>query len=433
MTTAEKIVVLLNIGTFLIISLVLMGGSFFLTFTLGRPPAWLLKRFNRRLFRLPYSRSQKAAAKPYRWFPLSWSLLFGLTVGLTSGLVVMPMILASDHPGLFKANVILLYLSVGYVLIALAVGLHLQVNASRKIKYELFAAGMMMLYMAYLFAAKLSPAFYSKWAGESVGSIRDYIGYEFGGELGSPVVWTAIIGLICCLLVRLGRGRSSEARSPGSVVRFVYKGRVVFNPIFWLSLGCFTSGIGENATASSYAFLGLLFLPLRYLIMQRMLERPILYLRSFAYTEGPLILGRVVIPAVRRYAPVVAVSHELQPPDQILSAMNPEEKVNLKTLNEDAWRQWVSQQLASCLAVILDFSVQTEGVRWELSEALRMVPNERIVILQNQKAAPIPIPGVPVVAYDIDWRTRRRARKELKAHLKRIFRHQPKNNLSTTN
>jgi hypothetical protein len=413
-----KTLALLNLGTFLVLIILILIVSLCFMINLGKPPDWMVRIINKGILLTPKKQDLRGLNKEfkYRLFPFRYSVFFGFTVAMIGGLVITPKILVSDNPVFFTYQIVIACFVAGYMFLGLAAWLHLKEGSNRKNKYELIISGMTMLYIGYHFLIGMTPGVFAKWQHEETLEIVENFASEFAGELFGPALWLVVIAAISSILIR--RRASSGSKEPGRIINLLYKCRFALNPSIWLSISLFAWGISDLPLARSYAALGILLMPVRYFVLQRMLETPIIYLRSFSYAQAPVVLGKIVMPAARFLAPVLAISHDLQAADQIYRRTDPTEQINLIRAPDKEWREQISQQLTRSLATIIDYTLQTEGVVWELEEAMRVVQRNRIIVLQSVDAERIPISDIKVITYSHSWRSQRKAKKELKHHLK---------------
>lgn len=406
---------LLNLGAFLFLIILFLLVSLCFMINLGKPPAWIVRIINKGILRTPKKQDLRGVNQEFKYklFPFRYSVLGGFMVAMIGGLVVTPEILVSNHPVFLTYQVAITCFVAGYTFLGLAAWLHLREGANRKNKYELSISGMIMIYIGYHFLIMMTPDVFAKWRDGEVLELVENFAAEFAGELFGPALWLAVIAAIASMLIRR---RGSKA--PGRIIRLLYKCRMALNPSLWLALSLFAWGISDLPLARSYAVLGVLLMPLRYFVLQRMLEKPIIYLRSFSHAQASVVLGKIVMPAARFLAPVLAISHELQAADQIYRRTDPIEQINLIRAPDKEWREQISQQLSRSIAAVIDYTLQTEGVVWELEEAMRVVHRSRIIVLQSVEAERIPISDIKVITYSYNWRSQRKAKKELKQHLK---------------
>ena len=60
--------------------------------------------------------------------------------------------------------------------------------------------------------------------------------------------------------------------------------------------------------------------------------------------------------------------------------------------DDDRWQSWVTEHLHRCSAVLIDISVDSDGLKWELDRSQELVSRERILVLQ-EIGSKLPIPS----------------------------------------
>jgi photosystem II stability/assembly factor-like uncharacterized protein len=141
------------------------------------------------------------------------------------------------------------------------------------------------------------------------------------------------------------------------------------------------------------------YLILRYMFGERLGWEPILYLRSFSHAAGSRAFGRIIIKTAVRFGVVVGLVHQKQRPSDLHRLARATEHGLFHTVPDDEWQGWVAAHLRRCSAVIIDVSLETSSVTWELEHALRVVGAERMLVLK-QKGSHTPVPPqVRVVEY----------------------------------
>jgi hypothetical protein len=380
----------------------------------GRPTGWFLRWVNRA------DRMKDGSVMPQRLslVPIRWASGYGITAGILSGSLIFPAILDSRAPAMAAVLTALTFTTVGGWLILLTAYLHYRVSASRKWKYEVFTAGVLSLYIAGSLLAVMFGSEAAEWKQLPPLEVRTEYAYELGGRLGAPMVWAALVSTLFALTIRPRRSSPINALPPLRV-RALYWIRPAFNPAAWLGTISVINAIMRAESAVPWLFFLALILPCRYLLVERMKGAPIVYLRSFHSDESAIVLGKIVLPAARRFAPVVTVSHPLQPASRILNRGDPE-MLNLSRLPDSEWHTWMTQRLRTASAVIVDSTVSSAGLLWELDAARRTLPPERIVIMVVDGSLVVP-PGAEPVIYRLGRRAERKARKELKQRLRIAF------------
>lgn len=137
-----------------------------------------------------------------------------------------------------------------------------------------------------------------------------------------------------------------------------------------------------------------LLLLLRYAAKARLMSTPIVYLRSFQHDESARVFTDIVVPATHRTAPVTGLVHVLQPSSALQRQVPLLMRSNFTAVGDEQWKEWVDDRLSRAMAAVIDISVSSESVSWELGRALMHLPASRVVILRDsERPAPPPPPG----------------------------------------
>lgn len=357
----------------------------------------------RRLQRLPARWREREARRSRRrsWLvPLPVTLACQVVLAFLVAFWLAPRFLASPQVYGFRIFASCYFLGGG--LLAGALALHYLPRTSRLLKYELFAAGLSVLAVPGTLADPVLQAFV---VGVDLPTLQ---GTYFGNYL-SQTIYLVLSGLVVGWLVR--SRREAAERRVATLYRVTYRLKqhvLTLIALFsWFPVGGFLS--------SSFAFLVVVFL-----VGERARERPLLYLRSFHDRDADRVLAKIIMPAAGRFWPVLAVAHALQPPEALHRKTNVLTATPLTVLPDSGWRQWVEGVLPHCRGVLIDVSVASGGVLWELERARALLAPERIAVLAQDEADLAALPGIPVVRYRLGWRGQRAARKALRSWLKEL-------------
>ncbi len=131
--------------------------------------------------------------------------------------------------------------------------------------------------------------------------------------------------------------------------------------------------------------LGLLpaYLALRFASKARLARSPVVYLRSFGVEDAAAAFGRIVVPGVYRSASVTGLVHLAQSGHALTGALPVLWRPAFAAVENAVWQNWVTDRLDGCLAAIVDVTGATESVRWEVDEALRRLPRERVLLMRS--------------------------------------------------
>jgi len=289
---------------------------------------------------------------------------------------------------------------VGYGLLATAVALHYVPRTSRRLKYELLAAALSTLALPGTLSDPVLQAI-------AVGCDLPSLEGLFWGNFLSQTVYFYLAGVVVGYLLRGPRAARRAARFYRATywLKRYLVGLVSISP--WLPVGGLFG-------------LGFALLVALYRMGEKAREHPILFLRSFQDRGASLVLAKIIMPTAGRFAPVVAVAHARQPPEELYRKTSLVTAAQLTTLPDTAWQEWIVATLPACRAVVIDTSVESEGLLWEREQAHAALPVERIAVLAQGKIPGQERAGLFALSYRLDWRGYRAARKALRAWLRAL-------------
>ena len=152
---------------------------------------------------------------------------------------------------------------------------------------------------------------------------------------------------------------------------------------------------------------------IRYVAIERLRRSPIVYLRSFHYAGAPRAFAEGIAPAISRFGVVTGLVHGGQKSSVLLSNASIWQFGIMSTVPDDAWQGWVSGTLRYARLVIIDCSVMTESVKWEIDTALSYVSASRVLVVTNNE-----VPGgLDLAAKVIRYGTGRAAMRELRTEI----------------
>lgn len=166
-------------------------------------------------------------------------------------------------------------------------------------------------------------------------------------------------------------------------------------------------------------------LMIRFHVGERLSARPILYFRSFSDGHAPRVFSRIVAPAAAVHGVVVALVHDQQRGSDLQGSLHPMQCATVLAVPEDEWRSWVEHQLSRASAVILDRSVLSKGLEWELAAASAALGDRLIILESDDTPGPPttePRPGGTgwVVRHPRGRRAERRTRRVLRSVISRV-------------
>jgi hypothetical protein len=149
---------------------------------------------------------------------------------------------------------------------------------------------------------------------------------------------------------------------------------------------------------TSFTFHG--YMVVRYVAKERMSSRPALYFRSFHHPHiGPLF-GKLLAPTVGRRLVLEPLVHRAQLAAAIYRKAHPGWHGRALVLPDEGWQARVEEKLHDCSVVLIDVTVPTETLAWEIQTALEIVPHERIACVLPRGAARSLPRSIAVLEYD---------------------------------
>jgi len=152
-------------------------------------------------------------------------------------------------------------------------------------------------------------------------------------------------------------------------------------------------------TALGVVQLGIPYVFIRWCAGARVGRRAVLYLRSFHDDQAGRVFAEVLTPALHRTVAVTGLVHVAQPMSDLSRNVPLLWRSRFVAIADQNWRAWVERHLEAALAVVVDVSVATDSVTWELDRALAVLPPERLLVL-HRTGTPAPA-GLPSVQYDL--------------------------------
>jgi len=141
-------------------------------------------------------------------------------------------------------------------------------------------------------------------------------------------------------------------------------------------------------------------LVMRYRSVQWMANCPIVYLRSFSQENAPRVFQKVISSPANKYGVLVALVHRTQSASHLKTGSDLLEGSQFSGSTDDKWKAWVADKIEHASAVIIDYSIATEGIRWEVERAMKHTDPERIVLLaQHDSTIEVPA-GAHAIKYE---------------------------------
>ena len=148
-------------------------------------------------------------------------------------------------------------------------------------------------------------------------------------------------------------------------------------------------------------YLAVTYLTLRYLLGECLAQKPILYLRSFSYSNASKSFD-IVSRIGSRHGILIGLAHQSQPASELHCDVGVTEHGRFYTVPDDIWKGWVAYYLQICSVAVIDVTVGTQSIIWELEQSRRWLPNDRVLVLR-QKGSKMPIPlDMQSLEYDLE-------------------------------
>ncbi len=313
-------------------------------------------------------------------------LLASWVFAILLGLILAPAVDLSEllNPSSDVSRFLFLLTTIGFIACLIAGILeHFRPNHSRQLKYSLIMAcfPLSVLFLvprSILHALERAPA-----AGISVSFLQVAL-------LFLAIFWPVLVLSIMAVLGGMWiRRQASNNQSPPRAWE-----QLLFTIVHKRSAG--------PLIVVCYFFskeLMLVLLMIRYLSVERFRRQPVIYLRSFHYDDAAKVFGEAVAPALTPFGVVKGLVHSQQTGGALFSRTSIWQLGLMTTVPDARWRDWVTKALRSAGLVIIDNSVPTESVMWEISSALHYVDRRHVLVIASDQAPINTTAGVEVVKY----------------------------------
>ena len=86
------------------------------------------------------------------------------------------------------------------------------------------------------------------------------------------------------------------------------------------------------------------------------------------------------------------------------------------------WQEFIASKLNICSVVIIDRTVASHSIEWEITKCIDLVDPSRIAILQKKGTSPCPVPAdIWVLEYELGKNYEKEARKALWGWFENLF------------
>ena len=143
----------------------------------------------------------------------------------------------------------------------------------------------------------------------------------------------------------------------------------------------------------------LVLLMIRYLTGERFRRQPVIYLRSFHYDAAAEVFGKAIAPALAPFGVIKGLVHSEQTGGDLFLRTSIWQFGLMATIPDARWKDWVANALSSASLVIIDRSVPTESVMWEVGTALHFIGQRRVLIISRNQTLIDTTSDVKIIKY----------------------------------
>jgi len=235
------------------------------------------------------------------------------------------------------------------------------------------------------------------------------------GVKPEPAMSIVLVVMYCVALIPLAvveaifaRGRTSPVRPSTALISLYSVTRIVSSTMVFVSL--FFSNV----------IVVYPFLVLRYFLGERIARNPIVFLHPFKHEATPEIFKKAVVTEGMRFGVVRTLSPAERPLWSLGGRSDLLEVPNVETTSDDQWQDWVRERLRCAYVVIIDYSLETGNLDWEIEQIRAWVDDERVLVLQSSSSTARAPEGYAVLRYDLDKVGLKESRKALRTWLKQV-------------
>jgi len=137
----------------------------------------------------------------------------------------------------------------------------------------------------------------------------------------------------------------------------------------------------------------------RYVFVEAFRHHPIVYLRSFRYEGAAMIFGRAIAPALAPFGVIRALVHGSQTGRNLLYRTSIWQFGLLATVSDALWQNWVSDAIRRGSLAVIDCTVWTESVDWEIQTSLRELGPSRVLVITVDQSLVVAAHGALIISY----------------------------------
>lgn len=151
----------------------------------------------------------------------------------------------------------------------------------------------------------------------------------------------------------------------------------------------------------------------RFLVLEAAAISPIIFLRSFQQADVGRLFGRVVLQAASRVGHVLSIVHDRQRQAGLMRWGSLADHAGTVVVPDEEWEAWLTERLRSAHAAIIDVSVPTPGVLWEVSQSMRLLHDRLLIVCAEDKTADGQLRPPVLIVYGTSRPNLRAARQQM--------------------
>jgi hypothetical protein len=295
--------------------------------------------------------------------------------------IVMSIFSLSAQYKIISKDFIVILTSFFHILIVPATILHLLPNTSRGLKYS------------FLMLAQLDSIYASIFV-----FTEKYI-FPYGLEVlifFLPVIFYSLYLIVIVILINPSNISKYKVHDK-KLIRLVRPIRIIGIILVALYINAYVPPVSiinaylffkTNSLLLIYLpkFLMLGYLPIRYTLFQHLERSPLLLLRSYHNKGFSSLLQKHIIPVASRYGVIVTTSHELQKTNVLFNKSLIMQQPISFHLRLKEWKSWVIDAIYRSSIVIVDNTVESDGLKWEIEKVLELSCSSKMILINNKKS-----------------------------------------------
>jgi hypothetical protein len=182
--------------------------------------------------------------------------------------------------------------------------------------------------------------------------------------------------------------------------------------------------VNEATTTLTRAARNLVFVALfvcehvRFFCGEALSRRPIVYLRAFSQSAVFRTFHNVLSPALASKHVLIGLTPSKER-KQLIKTRLGLSVASLYVVPDEVWQAWVQRELGRAYGVVVDLTVPTDNLAWELAETEKMCRPEQVIRLVRPEDSNSTLPNAEIVVGSSRSQLRS-ARASLQKWLKRL-------------